>query len=119
MRIVVEKFAVPLRELVVEFLDPSFLRFPPGDVADARRYEDPLGAVERAQHDLDGKLAAILPSRRKFYPGPDLLRQCFGWRSRAVCDEPFCEALGNDVLHFLPDQFIAAVPKLLLRLHIQ
>ena len=37
----------------------------------------------------------------------------------AVGDQPFREAFRDDVLHFLPDQFVAAVAELFLRLHIQ
>jgi hypothetical protein len=40
-------------------------------------------------------------------------------RCGSVGDQPFREALGNDVLHLLPDQFIAAVSELFLRLNIQ
>ena len=52
-------------------------------------------------------------------PGADLLGQRFGGGAGAVGDQPFGETLGNDVLHFLPHQFVAAVAKLFLRLHIQ
>ena len=34
------------------------------DVADRRRHQDALGAFERAQHDLDRELAAVLAPRR-------------------------------------------------------
>ena len=63
-----------------------------------------------------------LPSLRRpdeFDAGADLLRQGLGGGAGAVGDQPFGEALGNDVLDLLPDQFIAAVAELLLRLHVQ
>ena len=52
-------------------------------------------------------------------PGADLLRQRVGGGASAVGDQPFREAFGNDVLHLLPHQFVAAVSELLLRLHVQ
>ncbi len=66
-----------------------------------------------------GNSAAVLAPPDELDSGTDLLCQRLGCASRAVGDEPFREAFGNDVLHFLPDQFIAAVSKLLLRLNIQ
>ena len=63
-----------------------------------------------------------LPSWRRpdeFDPGSDLLRQGFGGGAGAVGDQPFGEALGNDVLDLLPHQFVAAVAELFLRLHVQ
>ena len=89
------------------------------DVADRRRHQDSFGAFQRAQHDLDGKLAAILAPPGELDPGADLLRQRVCRGSRTVGDQPFREALRNDVLHLLPDEFIAAVSELLLRLNIQ
>ena len=49
----------------------------------------------------------------------DLLRQRFRRGSRAIRNQPFREAFRNNVLYLLPDEFIAAVAELLLRLHIQ
>ena len=72
------------------------------DVADCRRYQDPLSAFERAQHDFDGKLAAILPPCNKFDPGADLLRQRLCGATSTVGDQAFREAFGNDVLYLLP-----------------
>src|SRR5580692_8248245 len=89
------------------------------DVANCRRHERAFGAVERTQHDLDGKLGSIPSPCNELDPRSDLLGQRFGRASRTVRDQPFRETLRNDVLHFLPDKFIAAVSKLLLRLHIQ
>ena len=63
-----------------------------------------------------------LPSLRRadeFDAGADLLRQRFRRGSGAVGDQPFRKAFGNDVLDLLPDQFVAAVAELLLRLHVQ
>src|SRR5580698_9548559 len=89
------------------------------DVANCRRHERAFGAVERTQHDLDGKLGSIPSPCNELDPRSDLLGQRFGRASRTVRDQPFRETLRNDVLHFLPDKFIAAVSKLLFRLHIQ
>ena len=97
----------------------SFRRLAHADVADRRCHQDSFGAFKRAQHDLDGKLAAILASPDEFDPGANLLRQRLRRASRPVRDDPFREALGNDVLHLLSDQFIAAVAKLLFRPDIQ
>src|SRR5680860_1142684 len=89
------------------------------DVADRCRHQDSLGAFQRAKHDLDRKLAAILAPPDELDPRTDLLRQRVGRRAKAVGDQTFREARRNDVLHFLPDEFIAAVAELLLRLEIQ
>ena len=89
------------------------------DVADRRRHQSPFGAFQRAQHDLDGKLASILAPPDEFDSRADLLRQRFCRGARPVRDQPFRKALRNDVLHLLPDQFIAAVSELFLRLNIQ
>ena len=48
-----------------------------------------------------------------------MLRQCFRRRSGAVGDQAFGEALGNDVLDRLTDQFVAVVAKLFFRLKIE
>ncbi len=63
-----------------------------------------------------------LPSFRRrdeLDPRADLLRQRFRRASRAVRDQPFRESFRNDVLYLLPEEFIAAVSELLLRLNIQ
>ncbi len=97
----------------------SFRILAHADVADGRRHQDAFRAFERAQHDLDGKLGAILAPPGKLQPGANLLGQRFGGGAGAVGDQPFGETLGNDAFHFLPHQFVAAVAKLLLRLHVQ
>src|ERR1700722_867333 len=89
------------------------------DVADGGGHQDALGAFERAQHDLDGEIAAILPPCNEFNPRTDLLRQGVRRGSRAVGDEAFRETLWNDVLYRLADEFIAVVSELLLRLEVQ
>ena len=55
----------------------------------------------------------------KLDPRANLLRQRVRGASRSVRDQPFREAFRNDVLHLLPDEFIAAVSELFLRLNIQ
>ena len=52
-------------------------------------------------------------------PGADLLRQRVFRGSQTVGDQPLREALRNDVLHLLPEELVAAVAELLLRLHVQ
>src|SRR5450432_734118 len=89
------------------------------DIADRRRHQDSLGASQRAQHELDWKLAPILPPPDELDSGPDLLRQCFSRRSKTIRDQPFRESLRNDVRDLLPEEFIAAVSELLLSLEIQ
>src|ERR1700728_184764 len=89
------------------------------DIADRRRHQDSFNALERAQHDLNRKLTAVLAPRNEFYPGPDLLRQRVFRRPQIVRAQPFRKALGNDVRNLLPKQFIAVVTELLFRLHIQ
>ena len=63
-----------------------------------------------------------LPSLRRadeLDPGADLLRQRVGSATRTVGDETFRKALRNDVLDRLPEQLVAAVSELLLRLHVE
>ena len=90
-----------------------------GDVADGRGHQNSLGAFQRAQHDLDRKLAAILPPPDEFDPGADLLRQRVFGGAKSVGDQPFREAFRNDVLHLLPQEFVAAVSELFFRLNVQ
>ena len=89
------------------------------DVADRRRHQDTFGAFQRAQHELDRKLASVLAPRGELDPGTDLLRQRLCHGSTTVRDQPFREALRNDVGHLLPEEFIAPVSELLLRLNVQ
>src|ERR1700731_691885 len=96
-----------------------FVFFAPGDVTDRRRHQDSFGAFQRAQHDLDWKIASILPPTGELNPRTDLLRQRVFRGSKSVGDQPFREALRNDVLHLLPYELIAAVSELFLRLNIQ
>jgi hypothetical protein len=79
----------------------------------------PSALSSRAQHDLDRKLASVLPPPGELDPRADLLRQGLSGGSGPVRDQPFREAFRNDVLHLLPDQLIAAVSELFLRLKIQ
>ena len=89
------------------------------DVADRRRHQDAFGALQRAQHDLDRKLAAILAPPGELDPRADLLRQRVLRGAQTVRDQPLGEAFRNDVRHLLAEQFIAAVAELFLRLKIQ
>jgi hypothetical protein len=89
------------------------------DVADRGRDEDPFGAVERAQHDLDRELGAVLASGGELDPGPDLLGEGVGRRAEVVRDEPLGEALRDDVRHLLPDELVAQVAELFLGLEVE
>ena len=73
------------------------------DVADRRRHQDAFGAVQRAQHDLDRKFAAVLAPPDEFDPSADLLRQRIGRGARAVGNQPLGEALGDDVRDLLTE----------------
>ena len=89
------------------------------DVADRRRHQDSIGAVQRAQHDLDRKFASVLAPSGELDPRSDLLCQRVFRGSQTVRVQPFREALRNDVLYLPPQEFIAVVPELFLRLNIQ
>ena len=89
------------------------------DVADRRRHQNSFGAFQRAQHDLDRKLATILALPDQFDPGTDLLRQRIRRRSKAIRDQPFRKTVRNDVGHLLTQQFVAAISELLFRLEVQ
>src|ERR1700730_16091048 len=93
--------------------------FAHANVADRCRHQDSLSAFQRAQHDLNRKLASILPPPGELNPCTDLLRQRLSRGSRTVSDQSFRETFRNDVLHLLPYEFIAAVSELFLRLNIQ
>ena len=69
--------------------------------------------MQRAQHDLYREFATILTPRRKLDSRADLLRQRIFRRSRAIGDQPLGEALGNETLHRLPDEFGAIISELL------
>ena len=83
-----------------------------GDIADGRGDENALGALQRAEHDLDGKLALILAQSVQLDAGADLLGQRLGGGAGAVGDEPLGKAHGDDVGDFLAEQLIAAVAEL-------
>src|SRR5580658_5744241 len=88
------------------------------DVADRGSHQDSLGTFERTQHDLDWEISSILAPPDEFKPCPDLLSECIRCGSKVVRDQPFREALWNDVLHLLTDKFITKVSELFLRLQI-
>ena len=89
------------------------------DVADRRRHQRSFRALQRAQHDLDRKLAAVLAPSGELDPAADLLRQCAFRGSKIVRNQPLRETLRNDVRHLLPDELVAVVAELLLGLEIQ
>ena len=89
------------------------------DVADRRGYQDTIGALERAEHDLDRKSGSILPPSVQFDPCVDLLGQRLCVGAKSIGEEPFRESLWNDVLHVPAEEYIASVSKLLLRPRVQ
>src|SRR3979411_65867 len=89
------------------------------DVADRRRHQDSLVAFQRAQHQLDRKLAAILPPPGEFEAHADLLRQRGLRGSKTVGEQPLGKAFRNDVSDFLTKELVAAVPELFFRLKIE
>ncbi len=92
--------------------------FAHGDVADRRRHQDALGAFERAEHELDRKLAAVLAPPDQFQPRADLLHQRLGVAAGVVGDEPLGEAFRNDDVDFLSQELVVDEAELPLRLDI-
>src|SRR5882672_11489481 len=90
-----------------------------GDVADCRRHQGALRTFQWTEHNLDRKLTSILPSARKFNPGFDQLCESLRRGRGTIGDQPFREALRNDVLYWLTHQFIATVSELFLGLNVQ
>ena len=90
-----------------------------GDIADGGGDQDSLGAFKRAEHDLDGETASILPPPDQLNSGANMLGQGFGRSAGSIGDEPLRKALGNDVGYFLAYQLVAAIAKLLFGLGIQ
>src|SRR6202795_3736540 len=86
-----------------EFVFQSFAVLAGADVAD---HQDSLGAFERAQHDLNRKLAAILPSPRELDPRSDLQGQGILPTSQSTRQQALGKALRNDVFQILPEQFV-------------
>jgi hypothetical protein len=90
-----------------------------GDIADRCRHQDAFGAVQRAQHDLDREIAAVLPASLQLDPHADMLCQRLCRGSKIVRDEPFREAFRNDGRHLLSQKLIPGVSELLLSPDIQ
>src|SRR5665213_1082889 len=88
------------------------------DVANCGCDQGSFGTYQRTQHDLDRKLAAILPLRNELDSRAYLLRRCVLRRSKIIRDEAFRETHRNDVCDLLPEEFVAAIAKLLFRLNI-
>ena len=61
------------------------------DVADRGGDEDAVGALERAEHDLDRELAAVLAPADELDAGADLLGKRLGGRPEVVGDQPLGE----------------------------
>ena len=89
------------------------------DVPDRGGHQDAVGALERAEHDLDRELGAVLAQGDELDAGPDLLGQRIGRRAQVVGDQPLGEALRDDVGDLLPDQLVALIAELLLGLEIE
>ena len=80
---------------------------------------DAVGAFERAQHDLDGELAAILAPPVSSIPVPICCASASSADRRSSAISRSAKPSGNDVLDLLPEQLVAAVAELLLGLHVQ
>ena len=89
------------------------------DVADRSRDQRAFGAVQRAQHQFDRKLAAILALRGQFDAGADLLGQRVFLGAQIVGDQPLGKTFRNDVGDSLAQQFVAAITELLFRLQVE
>src|ERR1700687_1937888 len=89
-----------------------------GDIADRSRDQDAFGALQGAEHDLDRELSSILAAPGELDAHSALLRGCSGRAPRAVGDQAFCEAFGNDVADLLTCELVAAISELLLRLNV-
>ena len=101
-----------LQQLALGFLAPA-------DVSDGGRYEDPFGALERTEHDLDRELRAVLAQAYELNAGPHLLCHSVGRRSQIIGDQAFRETLGDDVRDWLRDKFVPLVPELPFGLEVQ
>ena len=96
-----------------------FCRLAHADVADGCSDQNSFGTFQRAQHDLNRKFAPILPVPDEFKPRADLLRQCIRRRSQIIRNQPLRKSFRDQALHFLPDEFIAAISELFLCLNVQ
>ncbi len=106
-------------EVVFQPFDPRTLLLACADVADCRRYQDLTGAFQRAQHDLDGELGAILPLPNELDPRTDLLSKRVFRGAKTVFDQSIGEAVRNDSGDLLAQELVAAESELPLRLKIQ
>lgn len=97
----------------------SFRGFAHADVANGRGDQRAFGALQRAEHDLDGELRPVLASPGKLDARSNLLGQRVGGAACAVGDQSFGKTFGNDVDDFLAHKFIAAIAELFLCLHVQ
>src|ERR1019366_3866569 len=79
------------------------------DVTNGCRHQDSFWTLQRAQHDLDGEIAAILAASLEFNPRTNLLRQRLSRSSGTVSEQPFREAPLDDVLDLLAEEFVAVV----------
>ena len=89
------------------------------DVSDRCGHQNSFGAFQWAQHDLDWKFAAVLSPPGEFNAGTDLLGKRVLRGTQLVGDQPFREALRDDLLHLLAQQFIVAIAETLLCLQVQ
>ena len=108
-------------------IDSSFWAWSSWLSAALRTLMSRIAAVTRIPSALSSGLSMIsignsLPSLRRadeLDPGADLLGQRVGRGAQVVGDQPFREALRDDVRHLLPDELVAAVAELLLGLDVE
>ena len=88
-------------------------------VADGGNEKDALATLQRAEHQFDGKFAAVLAPAGELDAHSDLLSQGVGCGARSVRDKPLGEAGRDEPDDVLPQQFVAAVSELLLGLEVE
>ena len=103
----------------VHLADERFRILAHADIADGGGDEHAFGAIERTQHDFDGKDAAVLAAAFQLDPGVDLLRQRVFGRSQAVGAQALGKTDRYDGGDFLTEQFLAAIAEALLGLQIE
>ena len=97
----------------------GFGLFAGGDVADGGGHQHALGAGERTEHDFDGELAAILTPPESSMPVPICCARASSAERRASAISRSAKPSGMMFFTLLPHQFVAAVAKLLFRLHVE
>ena len=89
-----------------------------GDVADRRRDQRAFGTLDRAEHDLDRELAAVLAPPRSLDPGAHLTHARGFAVEVPILDVPAVQPSRDQELHRLPGELVAAVAELPLGLDV-